>query len=82
MGCRKWFCTTVTGSPGARDVKPLSLCGLAILWKEKKVVGKFPGKASLPTASKISDICIYTVRQKKGSNFILCASFSILDRNW
>ena len=25
---------------------------------------------------------IYTVRQKKGTNFFLCASFIILDRNW
>jgi len=25
---------------------------------------------------------IYTVRQKKGTNFLLCASLLILDRNW
>ena len=25
---------------------------------------------------------VYTMRQKKGTNFLLCASFLILDRNW
>ena len=25
---------------------------------------------------------MYTMRQKKGTNFFLCASFLILDRNW
>ena len=28
------------------------------------------------------DACMYTVRQKKGTNFLLCASLLILDRNW
>jgi len=27
-------------------------------------------------------IKIYTVKQKKGTNFLLCASVLILDRNW
>ena len=27
-------------------------------------------------------VFIYTVRQKKGTNFLLCAPLLILDRNW